>query len=255
MAVGLAAGVNIARPWEDEAPATRVGTAGVALGDDTARVVERVRYRQEVERVGDVVIVDGRPRDTLEGEPAELWEIVDAIWPEDLRDRLAQLSVVREDSRGLVGVVHPSGSGGWILSLDAADLPDRALIEETIVHELSHVITLDRDVFTFNEVDACAGVAIELGCAESGTVLAEYASRFWPGDVAGADLADFVNDYAATSAHEDLAETFTAWVLGWPVEGAVIEAKIALISSDSGLANLADGLRENLLAQVGDAVS
>ena len=250
VAVGLAALVNLAAPWEDDTPSTRVGTAGIELGDDTARIVERVSYRQDVERVGDVIIVDGRPRDELGGELAAVWEIVDGIWPVDHRDALAQLSVVREAPRGLVGVVHPSATGGWILSLDVADLRDRVLIEETIVHELSHVVTLDRAVFEFGDVDDCAGVEIELGCAAPGSVLAAFATRFWSDDSAAAvNDTDFVNDYASTSAHEDLAETFTAWVLAWPVEGDVIDAKIAMLAADPELAALADGLRAGLLAR------
>lgn len=250
VAVGLAAGVNIAQPWDDDGPATQVGTAGVALGDDTARIVERVSYRQDVERVGDVIVVDGQPREALDGELAAVWDVVDGIWPDEHRAALAQLSVVREEPRGLVGVVHPSVTGGWILSLDVADLPDRSLVEETIVHELSHVVTLDQDVFTFNGVDDCSGAAIELGCAAAGTVLAEFAARFWPDDVASVDAQDYVNGYASTAAHEDLAETFTAWVLGWPVEGAVIDAKIEMLAADPELASLADSLRARLLARL-----
>lgn len=245
-AVGIAAVVNIAQPWADEAPATELGTAGVELGNDTARVVERVNYRQDVERIGDVVVVDGAPSADLNGDLLAMWEIVDATWPVAQRDDLAQLSVVREESRGLVGVVHPSSTGGWILSLDLADLDDRALIEETIVHELSHVVTLGPDVFTFGEVDDCSGAAIALGCSEADSILAEFADRFWPGDVASPSEGDFVNAYASTAAHEDLAETFTAWVLGWPIEGAVIEAKIEMLSADAELAPLADDMRDRL---------
>jgi hypothetical protein len=247
-AVGLAAAVNIAAPWDGDGPATRIGVAGVDLGDDTARIVERVTYRHDVERVGDVRFVDGVPAGPVEGDIAAMWEIVDALWPDDLRGELVQLSVVREEPRGLVGVVHPSATGGWILSLDAADLDDRSLLEETIVHELSHVLTLEATVFTFNQEDDCEGVVMALGCAAPGTVLAEFAARFWPGDVADDDPAHFVNDYAASAAHEDLAETFTAWVLGWPVEDAVIEAKIDMLAADPALAALADTLRMRLLA-------
>ena len=236
--VGLVAAVNIAAPWDNDVPATQLGTAAVELGNDTARIVESVSYRQVVGRVGDVVIVNG--------ELAAMWAIVDASWPADQRDRLAQLSVVREESRGLVGVVHPSATGGWILSLDIADIDDRPLIEETIVHELSHAITLDRDVFTFGGVDACSGVAISLGCAEADTILTRFAERFWPEDVASTLEDDFANDYASTAAHEDLAETFTAWVLGWPIEDATVKAKIEMLTRDSEQAAMADTLRERL---------
>jgi hypothetical protein len=252
VAVGFAAAVNIALQDSGDAPETQIGAAALDLGGDTARVVERVSYRQDVERVGDVVVVDGRPRDELGGDLAAIWDVVDGIWPDDRRGELAQLSVVREEPRGLVGVVHPSATGGWILSLDLADLPDRALVEETIVHELSHVVTLDRDVFTFGEVDACSGAVIALGCAEAGTVLSRFADRFWPADVPSSDEDGFVNDYASTSAHEDLAETFTAWVLGWPVEDPTVTAKIEMLTADPELAALADSLRANLLARAAD---
>lgn len=247
VAVAVAALMVVLDPFAPAVPETRLGTAGVALGDDTARAVERVTYRQDVERVGDVLVVDGRPRAEIDDpDLAEMWDLVDGIWPEHLRSELAQLSVVEEEPRGLVGVVHPSATGGWILSLDRADLRDRALVEETIVHELSHVVTLARDVFTFGEVEGCSGAQIGLGCAEAGSVLATYANRFWPGDVASDDPADFVNDYAATGAHEDLAETFTAWVLGWPVDGPGIDARIETLAADPDLARLADELRRAL---------
>lgn len=245
VAVGLVAFVALADPFGADGPVTRVGTAAVDVGDDTARAVERVAYRQEVERVGDVVIVDGLPREPLTGDLAAVWEIVDGVWPASLRTHLAQLSVVREEPRGLVGVVHPSSTGGWILSLDLADLDDRALIEETIVHELSHVVTLDPAVFTFGAGE-CDGVRIALGCAAEGGVLARFAERFWPGDVASEDPDDFVNDYASSAAHEDLAETFTAWVLGWPVGGGAIDAKQAMLADDAELAALAAELRMRL---------
>lgn len=229
-----------------EAPATDVGQAGVALGDDAARAVERVAYRQDVIRIGDVVLVDGQPNGPIEhADIAATWEIVDAIWPESLRSELRQLSVIEEASRGLVGVVHPAAGGGWILSLDLADLGDQVLIEETIVHELSHVLTLAPDAFGFGEGD-CAGVRIELGCAASGSVLAEYADAFWPGDDGSDSEVDYVNDYAMTAAHEDLSETFTAMVLGWPVEGGQVDAKIAMLEGDPRLAALAIELRASL---------
>jgi hypothetical protein len=118
-------------------------------------------------------------------------------------------------------------------------------VVETLVHELSHVVTLDADGFAFGD-GRCDGVAIELGCADDGTVLASYASAFWPYDLSSSSPADHVNDYAMTAAHEDLAETFMAWVLGWPVEGEVIEAKIAHIAADPTLERLASTLRDRL---------
>lgn len=232
---------------DDGGVRTQIDTAGVAVGGDTARAVERVVYRQDVTRLGDVVVVAGESLDEIsDPDVAAVWEIVRSTWPASHRDELRQLSVIEEQPRGLVGVVHPASTGGWILSLDAADLDDRRLLEETIVHEISHVVTLDRDVFAFGDA-ACGGVRIDLGCAAPGSVLAEFAAAFWS-DASAATVEtradEFVNDYAASGAHEDLAETFTSMVLGWTPEGEVIAAKVALIESDPELAQLAADLRE-----------
>lgn len=225
---------------------TQVGEAGVALGDDTARAVERVAYRQDVVRLGDVVVVDGVPREPItDPDIAEMWEIVESIWPDSLVGELSQLSVIEEESRGLVGVVHPAAGGGWILSLDIADIDDRDLVVETIVHELSHVVTLDADVFVFGDAE-CDGTMIDLGCAADGSVLAKFADSFWPGDVGSDSPSDHVNEYAMSAAHEDLSETFTAWVFGWPLEGEMVEAKLAAMAADPQLSALADELAARL---------
>lgn len=230
--------------------ATELGQARLAVGDDTARVVERVVYRQDVTRLGDVVVVDGEPSAPIEvPEVAAMWDIVDDVWPVPLRGSLVQLSVIDEAERGLVGVVHPSSRGGWILSLDIADIGDRRLVEETIVHELSHVATLDLDVFRFGDGGECDGMQIALGCAFDGTVLARFAQTFWSGGVASGPSGDYVNEYAMTAAHEDLAETFTSMVFGWTPAGDVIAAKVAMLEADPELGALAAGLRDALAAR------
>ena len=223
-------------------PATEIGAAAVTVSGDTARVVENVVYRQDVTRIGDVVVVSGRPAEPISDPTvAAVWEIVDSTWPASLRDSLRQLSVIEEADRGLVGVVHPSSSGGWILSLDAADLGDPALLRETIVHELAHVVTLGPDVFAFGDV-ACEGEAIDLGCAYAGTVLADFVAAFWPDREAG-PVHEYVNAYASTAPHEDLAETFTSMVWGWTPDGAVIDAKVEMLGRDPDLVALAVELR------------
>ncbi|MEM9467282.1 MAG: hypothetical protein AAGA90_18050 [Actinomycetota bacterium] len=223
-------------------PATEIGAASVTVSGDSARVVENVVYRQDVTRLGDVVVVDGAPAAPItDPTVAAVWAIVDSTWPTSQRGELRQLSVIEEDERGLVGVVHPSVAGGWILSLDAADLGDPDLLRETIVHELAHVVTLGPAVFTFGDV-ACGGESIGLGCAHDGTVLADFVAAFWADREAG-PADEYVNDYAASAPHEDLAETFTSMVWGWTPSGEVIDAKVAMLAADPGLVDLAVEIR------------
>ena len=105
-------------------------------------------------------------------------------------------------------------------------------IEETIVHELAHVLTLDPSVFTFGD-GGCGGERIEPGCAHRRFgALAEFTAAFRPDRTRGDD-ADYVNDYAGSAPHEDLAETFTSMVWGWTPIGEVIDAKTAMLAADS----------------------
>jgi len=224
-----------------------IGDAQVVLGGQSARTVEQVDYRAGVRRIADVVIENGSPLGQIaDPDVSKAWEIIDSVWPTSLRSELTQVSVIDEGPRGLVGVVHRSSIGGWILSIDRADLADRRLVSETIIHEIAHVVTLGTGSFSFDTTVGCEGVAIEVGCAFPGSLMALYSQRFWPGGELGSPVEALVDSYAATAPHEDLAETFTAWVAGWPVVSADVEARIDLMSADPRLSELAREIRDRL---------
>ncbi len=221
----------------------RIGDARVDVGQQTARVVEQVGYRDGVSRIADALIDGGTPA-TLINDPdlAQAWRLVESVWPTSLRGQLKQISLIDEGSRGLVGVVHRSSSGGWILSIDRSDLWDHRLVQETIIHEIAHMVTLGPDDFTFNlgvEDDrACEGVSIAVGCARASSLMARYASRFWPDGIVDATSASLVDEYAATAAHEDLAETFTAWVADWTISSSAVESRMEFLAGDPVMSSL-----------------
>ncbi|MFQ5557720.1 MAG: hypothetical protein ACE5GB_09480 [Acidimicrobiales bacterium] len=229
---------------------TRVAVAEVTLGGDSARSVEQVVYVQDVTRLGDIVLSAGRPVDEpVEDVLARAWRLVDEVWPDSMRSDLVQVSVVEGERRGLVGVVHRSATrSGWILSVDAADFDEPDLMRATIVHELAHVVTLGPDVFTFGP-GGCSGFEMPLGCAGPGSVLARFGRRFWPeGAATVTGESAFVNSYAASAVHEDLAETFTAWVFDWTIEpGTVAEAKVGLLADDAEMTAVREQLRSRML--------
>ena len=239
----VAMAIVYAMTGRDATPTTRVGSASLTVSADTARMVERVSYNDAVERVGDVVIEAGQPVSAIDQpEVALAWAMVDEVWPASRRAELVQLSVIREGSLGLVGVVHAATGGGWILSIDAADLDRRDIVIETIVHELAHVVTLSPDRFSFSDDGDCDGARIELGCARGNSILARFHDEFWDVDRSIDEMADsFVTSYASSAVHEDLAETFTAWVFDWPVSrSSLVAEKIAFLRADEDLAALRD---------------
>ena len=104
VAVAVAAFVVVANALADPPRTTRVGDASVALGDDTGRSVEQVAYRQDVVRVGDVVVVDGAPRTPLsDPDVVAMWEIVERIAGCDSPDRI--VNSLRCFARGSSGRV------------------------------------------------------------------------------------------------------------------------------------------------------
>ena len=221
---------------------TDLGSAALAFGDDPARGVEVVAYRQNVARVGDATFSDGEVEGFIADPRIErALRVVDGVWPDSLRSELVQLSVFEEERYSLVGVVHRSQEAeGWILSLDAADLVDQQLVTETVVHELAHVHTLGPDVFAFSD-GGCSDAPIPLGCPAAGSLLEDFARTFWPdGEPLSSEPGAFVTSYAATDVHEDLAEAFTALVFDWPVSSNdVLQAKLAFLTADDDLMALA----------------
>jgi len=244
MIVGSLAVVLSASMNAPESP-TAIGEARVDLGTRSARVVEQVEYRDGVTRVVDLILDNGQPVGELnDPDLAKAWEIVDSIWPPSMWADLNQISLIDEGPRGLVGVVHRSSLGGWILSVDRSDLGDRNLVEETIIHEIAHMATLDAEHFSFDTAAACSGVDMTVGCAAVGSFMARWAETFWPGGMVDSDAADLVDSYAATGPQEDLAETFTAWVASWPVRSASVAARIDMLAADPAMSLLATELRD-----------
>ncbi len=93
--------------------------------------------------------------------------------------------------------------------------------------------------------DDCAGRRTEPGCAHRDSSLARFGERFWPsGQPAAVSTDAFVTPYASSAVHEDLAETFTAWVFDWPIARSGVAAeKIEFLESDEELSALRDELR------------
>jgi len=227
----------------DAAPAAapEIGTARVAFND---RVIESAAYGAGVDLVASYPIVDDRvvADEIVDPDHERLWELVVETIPDRWRSRIRQFSVIDEGPADTVAMVHQSGHdpGRWLLSIDRSDGSNEALVRDTLVHELAHLITLDPTEFTFHHRRSgdCQGVLIEIGCAHAGGVLARWAESFWasPGRAADYDPTAFVAPYAATGPHEDLAETYLYWRRGEVPAGAglVLEAKLAFIEHELG---------------------
>jgi hypothetical protein len=128
-----------------------------------------------IELVATYLAVDGVLQDGVPAEHRALWAIAAGVIPPDELAEIRQLNVVTDGANGTLGMVHRSGlvADRWILSMDATESP--AVLEETLIHELGHILTLRRADLRA-EGGACEGVQLDIGCALPGSALAEWAT-------------------------------------------------------------------------------
>ena len=207
-----------------------IGTAVTAVRPRSgvaARTAEDIRYQDNnLELIAVYRVVNGQLEGAALPEHRRIWEIAAATLPTAGLNQIRQLNIVTDGPARTLGMVHRSTTehDSWILSVDPAESQD--VLERTLVHELGHVFTLGEPDLTSLRSN-CAGVLLEIGCARTGSLLADYATRFWAGvsEPAAYSGDTFVTQYAAESVHEDLAETFMFWVYGDKAPSSTIGAK------------------------------
>lgn len=190
--------------------------------DRAARITESVHYDDTtVALLASYAVADGRPAIPAGSADLErdlrLWNLVEVTLPPDAAQSIRQMNVISDGRNGTLGMVHRSSvaAGSWVLSVDPAEADD--VLVDTLVHEYAHMLTLRPEDLTSKAAsrNGCDGVRIAIGCARFGSALAEWHDGFWAGttEPASTDTRRFVSEYAASSVHEDLAESFMAWTL------------------------------------------
>lgn len=138
-----------------------------------------------------------------------------------------------DDSVAFVSAAD-DGNDTWILGL-SDDFRDDRDLDATILHESAHLLTLGDDQLDTRWRGTCETFESIDGCLHLDAYLYDWVERYWT------DLLDelaeiesargrraeelverlyrehrdrFVREYAATSPEEDIAETYSAWVLG-----------------------------------------
>lgn len=94
----------------------------------------------------------------------------------------------------------------------------------TLIHEYSHVLTLGKYQMDYNNFDNCEQILLQEWCLNKDSYFNSFINKFWLKDFAASQKyqdndfyswqeSDFVNDYASSNPWEDIAESFTAFVL------------------------------------------
>lgn len=190
-----------------------------------------------------------------------VWTYFASIIPEENRRMVSNYSVLTDGQANLLAAVAPSPSdpSHWTLEVDIADATDYANLTFTMIHEFGHLLTLnadqvqpsaaalshphDKNVYN-QEAAACPSYFTGEGCSNSDSYINQYYQRFWKDIYAEWSQIDqiedqrdyyekltqfyrhyedrFVSEYATTNPGEDIAESWTFFVLGPKPQGNTI---------------------------------
>ena len=214
-----------------------------------------------------------------------IWNYYTAMIPQNARELLSGYKVVTDGQGGSLAMVEqsPNDPAEWILNVDIADTNDLRDLTYTLIHEYGHLLTLnenqldisedvfynpdDDDIYSAAE-ESCATYFPGEGCAKSSSYIYLFYDEFWSGiydewsetqyiedDDAYYEALDnfyykyedqFVTDYAATNVGEDIAESWTFFVISEKPSGSTIaEQKILFFYQFPELV----ALREEIVAR------
>lgn len=198
------------------------------------------------------------------GQATEIWERFVQLIPADQREMLTSFELNPAEASG--AYVYPNDDPTtWSMGVSIGLGGD---LDYVLIHEFAHLLTLQAKEVppgADTNPDACPTYFTGEGCALSGTTMATFVERFWPAsqldeiarlqdaeDYEGLEAFyennrdDFVTDYATNNPAEDLAETFTVFVLNdRPTGNTIADQKVNLLWDDPSMVALREQIRAN----------
>jgi len=200
-----------------------------------------------------------------------IWNYFAAIIPTDRRKFLTDFIVFTDGEENYLASVSQSDASPaeWALSVDIMDATNPRDLTFTLIHEYGHLLTLNpsqvtpsqavfdhpkSDEIYAREFEACPTYFSGEGCSQPDSYVNRFFDKFWPEIYAEWSEIDsiedeeayydaleafyekyagqFVTDYAPTDPAEDVAETFTFFVLEPKPDGSTIAEEKVLFFYD-----------------------
>lgn len=182
----------------------------------------------------------------------EIWSLFKRLIPAEEREIVSGFGIFTDGKYNYLAAVNQAEKNPykWELNVDLADSTQKTVLTFTLLHEFGHLLTLNRDQVEVSvpiyhnpyddnvyqqEVDACMQYFPGEGCSNPDSYLNQFFERFWmdlygewqvideeQDDDTRYDLIDdfyntyqdqFLTDYAPTSPSEDIAESWTFFIL------------------------------------------
>lgn len=196
----------------------------------------------------------------------EIWNYFRALIPEEEQGYVAEFSILSDGRDNILGAVSPipGNLSKWDLKVDILDAGDPHMLTFTLIHEFGHLITLnskqvsldqplfydpDNEKLRERSMAGCSQYFTGMGCSQADAYINEFFNRYWTDLYAEWQEIDLENDannrrsmledfyktyedqfltrYAATHPVEDIAESWTFFVLSpKPETNSIADQKI-----------------------------
>lgn len=207
----------------------------------------------------------------------DVWEGFTQIIPAHVRKDFKKFKIVdsADSDTGAHVEQDEEDNMKWnmTVNLDAFYQDGEALEEyglSTLIHEFAHVLTLNKTQVRYYPVygddaifdrfaENCQTNLLQEGCLEEDAYLDDFIDKFWSDedelmkvreeglDVYTGNEDSFITDYAATNPWEDIAESFTYFVLhAKPTWGTIADQKLLFFYDYKELENLRKQIRTRI---------
>ena len=207
----------------------------------------------------------------------EVWNIFTALIPLSVRGDFARYEISNDPESDTAAHVQQTewDNTKWLLNVNLDSFYIDGVFEPeesyaTLIHEFSHVMTLNKtQVRYYPETDdenllerfdaSCDGNILQEWCLDENAYLDDFINLFWSDQAylekvrnektsAYEDTPEnFVTEYAGTNPGEDIAESFTYFVLrAKPTGDTIADKKLQFFYSYKELESLRKQIRTNL---------
>ncbi|PAB57410.1 hypothetical protein [Anaeromicrobium sediminis] len=257
---------------------------GDEIHEEISKLLEDVGINMnddEGEILGKYDVKNGKINFPKDVDPShkQLWDKAVKTYANTHLNKITSFCVTTDGKDGITGATGPIDDENTIfeLSLDPEDSLDSKgnlvgrEFDHTLVHELFHIITLSNDQMKDSIDETSATLTVDEGTTKESSYLNTFHQKFWKGiyeeclsieklkeespeeaDELGMEFYEkysdqFVTDYAATNSVEDIAESFTYFVLDpKPQDDSIKNKKILFFYNYPELVKLRNTLRTNL---------
>jgi hypothetical protein len=155
-----------------------------------------------------------------------IWDYFVQIIPAEQRTKITEYKVITDGTGNFNAQVYNeatwddnSTTEKWSLLVDLADFASERKFTAVLLHEFGHILTLNINQLDYRlDAGNCPRYFRDPGCSQPDSYLQLFFERFWTG-ISDKETyyqthpGDFVSGYAATAVYEDIAESWTHFVL------------------------------------------